>query len=295
MKPSPRPSPGVPGGRKTRTPLPRRSTICPRSARPARRPCGRSASTTLGDLLDYFPRDYQYESEEKPIDRLARRRDRNRARGSDGRQLHRRPRQAAIRGDAVTRARTAWPWSFSTAHISAGKFIRDCCCASADTFSFSAAYRRWPIPNGKSSMPTNQADRRCQAPRRLSGQRQAGQRNDRADHRGESGCGRRRPSANGSRRRLLAARKLMGRPQAYRAIHQPDGSPPGDRRPPPVGVRRADADAAWPGPEPAVEIGENQRPDRSDRQDAGPADSRAISIRIDRAASKTPSGRSSPI
>src|SRR5579862_8248278 len=25
---------------------------------------------TLGDLLEYFPRDYQYESEEKPLDRM---------------------------------------------------------------------------------------------------------------------------------------------------------------------------------------------------------------------------------
>ena len=67
-----------------------------KSARPAAKALRSLGIATLGDLIEYFPRDYQYETEEKPLDKL-REGEIGIVRGSDGRQLYlRRTRQAEV-------------------------------------------------------------------------------------------------------------------------------------------------------------------------------------------------------
>ena len=121
---------------------------------PARAKALRSLGVaTLGDLIEYFPRDYQYETEEKPLDGL-REGEIGIARGevtavnyiSGG---HGKPRFEAT----LSTAHTVWLSYFSTAHIFGDRFTPGFFFACGEWSSISMESRRWSIPSGKKWMP----------------------------------------------------------------------------------------------------------------------------------------------
>ena len=124
-------------------------------------------------------------------------------------------------------------------------------------------------------------DRRIQIPPDLSGEPAAAVGDDRADHRRESRRGAGRRCTNGSSRRCSNSAACSA---GARRIARSTAPPTCARRCGPAAdhLRRADADAAWPGHQQAAARGPPHRAGHAARQAAGSAHPQAVSVRADR-------------
>ena len=240
--------------------------------------------TTLGDLLEYFPRDYQSESAERDIADLKPEQIQTRPGRGGGRRLRRPAPAAPVRGDYFRRAAAS-----SVARLVQRRVPPH----QASTRASSSASRGW------SSFPQLPADDQPEV-----GGRRAGRGADRrssfrpvypataepARATMIATRDRRQPGRGAGRRQRVVrpgaagAARLLGRREAYRRRPPPAGRAAGAGRPPPARLRRVDAHATGPGPQQAAARRPALRPRPPRRQAARRTHSPAVSLRSHRRA-----------